>query len=182
MSNYIITKTIEKTKINENGRIFKPWTEDEKRNPGFIKKKLEILDILATYNFNFFPTILAWDKKGFSYEYVEGVVLNDYINAFPVRMDITMKFNYELKIAMDKIHEELYRASMEIWNGKRWLYHRDLWLGNLIWNYELKELKIIDINAIGGNALPYLGSGINFWLLQLEQILLERSLNKNYEY
>jgi thiamine kinase-like enzyme len=178
MSNYIITKTIEKTKINENGRIFKPWTEDEKNQTDFVKGHLEILDILAAYDFDFFPNILAWDEKGYSYEYVEGEVLNDYAK----RNKITMKFIYELKIAMDKIHEELYHASMEIWNGKRWLYHCDLWLGNLIWNDELKELKIIDINAIGGNALPYLGSGINFWLLQLEQILLERSLNKNYEY
>jgi hypothetical protein len=176
MSNYITTKTIEKVKINENGRIFKPWTEDEKRNPGFIEKKIEILNILATYNFNFFPTILAWDKKGFSYEYVEGMVLNDFINSWQYpRMDITMKFNYELKIAMDKIHEELYHASMEIWNGKRWLYHRDLWLGNLIWNHDLKELKIIDINAIETTKLVPIGHGINFWLLQLESILIERT-------
>ena len=176
MSNYIIVKTEEKIKVNENGRIFKSWTDKEKNSTGYIKKKLEVLDILATYDFDFFPNILAWDEKGYSYDYVEGTVLNDYVASdSPRHMDLTMQFIYELKIAMDKIHEELYHASMEIWNGKRWLYHRDLWLGNLIWNYELKELKIIDINAIETTKLVPIGHGINFWLLQLESILIERT-------
>ena len=81
MSNYITTRTIEKIKINENGRIFKPWTEDEKNKRGYIEKKLKILDILATYNFDFFPNILAWDEKGYSYEYIKGMALNNYISS-----------------------------------------------------------------------------------------------------
>ena len=92
-------------------------------------------------------------------------------------MELNIKFIYELKIAMDKIHEELYHASMEIWNGKRWLYHRDLWLGNLIWNHEWKELKIIDIDAVEIVQVPHLCNGINFWLLQLENRFIERKLS-----
>ena len=178
MSNYITTRTIEKIKINENGRIFKPWTEDEKNKRGYIEKKLKILDILATYNFDFFPNILAWDEKGYSYEYIKGMALNNYISSkSPRHMELNIKFIYELKIAMDKIHEELYHASMEIWNGKRWLYHRDLWLGNLIWNHEWKELKIIDIDAVEIVQVPHLCNGINFWLLQLENRFIERKLS-----
>jgi len=178
VSDYINVKTIKKVKINENGRIFKPWTDKEKKKKGYIEKKLEILDILGTYDFDFFPKLLAWDEKGYSYEYVKGMVLNDYVAEWnPRHMDLSMRFIYELKIAMDKIHEELYHASMEQWNGKQWLYHRDLWLGNIIWNHELRELKIIDIDSIEKIQVPHICNGINFWLLQLEQMFIERKLS-----
>jgi hypothetical protein len=178
VSNYIERITPELIKVNENGRIFKPWTEDEKNTSNYIKNKLEILDILGTYDFDFFPKLLAWDEKGYSYEYVEGEALRDYIlEENPRHMELNVKFIYELKIAMDKIHEELYHASMEIWNGKQWLYHRDLWLGNLVWNHDLKELKIIDVDSIEIVQVPHICNGINFWLLQLEQIFIERKLN-----
>ena len=40
MSNYIERITPELIKVNENGRIFKPWTEEAKNNTNYIEKKL----------------------------------------------------------------------------------------------------------------------------------------------
>jgi len=184
MSNYIKRLVPKKIKVNENGRVFKPWLKPGYQNfykegdgEQYIEKKLEIIDILATYDFDFFPKLLAWDENGYSYEYVEGTVLNDYVASdSPRHMDLTMQFIYELKIAMDKIHEELYHASMEQWNGKQWLYHRDLWLGNLVWNHELKKLKIIDIDSVEIVEVGRVSFEMNFWLLQLESVFIERKL------
>ena len=42
----------------------------------------------------------------------------------------------------------------------------------------MKELKIIDVDSVEIVQVPHICNGINFWLLQLEQIFIERKLNE----
>jgi hypothetical protein len=168
MSNYITIKN--KIKINENGRIFKPWNEYEINN-GRVPRMFMVLDIIKKYDFDFFPKVLAWDEKGYSYEFVEGETLSN-LNIPDI------KYIYEVKIALDNIWEELYNASMELWNGKQFLFHNDLWNGNMIYNQDSRKLILLDLNSVAiTNYIPFSHSfHKTFGALEWSEILNHRKI------
>ncbi len=180
MSDYIIVKN--KIKVNKNGRIFKPWTEEEILL-GNMTHMLKVIDILAKQNFDFYPNILTYNEKGYSYEYVEGNTIDYEIHrgALNTKDDIVnTKYIYEIKIAMDNIWRELYNLSMKLWNGKKFLYHSDLHLGNLIWKPDSKELMLLDLNGV--SITEYIPFSYSFYrtFLELEARHMAQIVNRIY--
>jgi hypothetical protein len=176
MSNYITIRT--KTKINENGRIFKQW-EDYEIKCGRVPHMFMVLDIIKKYDFDFFPKVLAWDEKGYSYEFVEGETLAENINFTSNLLDkVDTKFIYEVKIALDNIWEELYNASMELWNGKQFLFHNDLNNANMIYNQDSRKLILLDLNSVAiTNYIPFSHSfHKTFGALETSEILNHRKI------
>jgi uncharacterized protein YfkK (UPF0435 family) len=149
-----------KRKVNiENGIVFKPWEAHEIKL-GNSLDMFKILKIIKKHNWDFFPKVLEWNEKGYSYEYVEGNTLAEVHNSAEYHTNngckTDTKFIYEVKIALDNIWEELYNASMELWNGEWFLYHSDLHSDNLIYDQANRKLILIDLNSIQiTNYIPF---------------------------
>ena len=183
--NYITVR--KKLKINQNGRIFRPWTEEE-ISSNHIPHMLKVIDILAKQNFDFLPNILTYDEKGYSYEYVEGNTIDyeihkEALNDKGIDDTVNTKYIYEIKIAMDNIWKELYNLSMKLWNGKKFLYHSDLHLGNMIWKPDSKELMLLDLNGVSITEYIPFSYAFHKTFLELEaRHMAQMVKNTHYEY
>tara|TARA_B100001079_G_C16351671_1_gene488531 strand:+ start:423 stop:995 length:573 start_codon:yes stop_codon:yes gene_type:complete len=166
-----------KHKVNiENGIVFKPWEVKDKKEG--LQSKFEILNIIKKHNWDFFPKVLEWNEKGYSYEYVEGDTLAEYYDEYHSKTDT--KFTYEVKIALDNIWKELYNLSMKLWNGEWFLYHSDLHSNNMIYDQASRKLILIDLNSMQiTNYIPFNldESHKNLWGLGMAKMNIEEVMH-----
>ena len=106
-----------------------------------------IFSIFQKYDLDFIPKIIEWDDTSYTYEYVDGLILNDNPHFQP--WNITQKSILQIKIAMDDIWKKLYHISLKELKKGHFLWHDDLHVNNVIWKEGSKgyKLVLIDIDS-----------------------------------
>lgn len=106
-----------------------------------------ILPILKKYDLEFIPKIGNINDKGYEYEYIHGLTIQQCIMlGDPIEQTDII----EMKIAMDHIFKTLYDISLKekdaLLNKIMW-YHDPI-LANLIWDFQNKKMTLIDLDSI----------------------------------
>ena len=123
------------------------------------------------YNLDFFPKIYEINDDGFTYEYVNGMTINQYL-----KNDGKLYHNdiIKIKIAMDRIFEKLYDVARK---EVKFMENKFMWYGdpnpdNIIWDFKNETLRLIDIDSISvSKYIPI--SYVNVALIQqLEHVYM----------
>ena len=139
-----------------------------------------IFSILQKYDLNFILKIIKYNDEGYTYEYVDGLTINNDDRFQP--KNITQKNILEIKMAMDDIWKKLYQISIENLKEGYFLWHDDPHLNNMIWKDDTKELILLDIDSFCISNYVPICFLYNKIFGELTEFSRKKLMNDNYEY
>ena len=145
------------------------------KKPRLWHKKRRVIQIIKTlderYNLDFFPKIYEINDDGFTYEYVNGMTVDQFVlNGGKLYHNDIIK----IKIAMDRIFAKLYDVARK---ETAFMENKFMWYGdpnpdNVIWDFKNETLRLIDIDSISISKLIPI-SYVNITLVQqLEHVYM----------
>ena len=140
---------------------------------GINKYTCEVLTFLQSLNLECVPEILEVNEELFRYRYVEGEVLGPELHTGLERIK-TLHQVLEIKMAMDKCWKVFYDVSIEKLKTNQFLYHNDLHLDNIVYDFDTKRLVLLDLESfcIGWDHVPLAYLGSHFYH-ELEKLLIK---------